>query len=174
MWCAAVGRAAFGSDGRGGWVDSSALVASYTMRILAHPGDREAELSMAVKLRIYLDTSVISACVDPRDPVRQELTREFWRRRPVYEAYICPLVLEEIAATRDMARREEMHRLAEPLIVLPWQPEMEGLAERYLWSGAFTPALRQDARHVAACTVTGIPVLLIRFTINSCALLGAC
>lgn len=102
------------------------------------------------------------------------MTREFWRRRPTYEAYICPLVLEEIAATRDMARREEMRRLAEPLIVLPWQPEMEGLAERYLWSGAFTPALRQDARHVAACTVTGIPVLLIRFTINSCALLGAC
>ena len=76
---------------------------------------------MPVKLRIYLDTSVISAYVDTRDRSRQELTRQFWRELPTYDAHICPIVLDEIESTPDPVRREEMLKLAEPFTVLPWE-----------------------------------------------------
>jgi len=115
---------------------------------------------VAVKLELYLDTSVISAYVDDRDPVRQETTRRFWLELPHYAAHICPIVLDEIANTPDTARRDEMLALARSLIVLPWQEEMERLAEAYVAQGAFTPLLIQDARHVAAAVVGGIPILL--------------
>ena len=115
---------------------------------------------MHVKLRIYLDTSVISACVDPRDPIRQEVTREFWARLSSYEAHVSPLVLQEIEDTADVSRRDEMGALVRPLVVLPWTDEMERLSERYIEAGAFSPAMRQDAQHVAACTVAGLSVLL--------------
>ena len=115
---------------------------------------------MPARLRVYLDTSVISAYVDSRDRARQELTREFWTQLAAYETFVCPVVIEEIQQTADPSRREEMVKLTEPLTLLTWDPEMEGLATSYLQAGVFTPALIQDARHVAACVVAGIPVLL--------------
>ena len=115
---------------------------------------------MAAKLELYLDTSVISALIDERDAVRQEMTRRFWLELPQYAAHICPIVLDEIAKTPDAARREEMLARARPLIVVPWQEEMERLAEAYVAQGAFMPVLVQDARHVAAAVVSGIPILL--------------
>ncbi len=115
---------------------------------------------MRTKLRIYLDTSVISACIDARDRSRQGLTREFWVELPTYEAHICPIVIDEINSTPDTARRAEMLNLADALTVLPWEDEMERLAHRYVGAGVFGPAMIQDARHVAACVVSGIPVLL--------------
>jgi hypothetical protein len=115
---------------------------------------------VAAKLHLYLDTSVISAYVDDRDPVRQEMTHRFWFALPQYEGHICPLVTDEIEKTPDVSRRGEMLALVAPLIVLPWQEEMERLTEAYIAQGAFTPALIQDARHVAAAVVSGIPILL--------------
>ncbi len=115
---------------------------------------------MPAKLRIYLDTSVISAYVDPRDRGRQELTRQFWEQLPGYAPHICPIVVEEISNTPDMARRKEMLELVAPFAVLPWEEEMERLARGYIEAGAFGRAMIQDARHVAACAVAGIPVLL--------------
>ena len=108
---------------------------------------------MAAKLELYLDTSVISAYIDERDAVRQEMTRRFWLELPYYAGHICPIVLDEISKTLDAARREQMLALARSLIVLPWQEEMERLAEAYVAQGAFTPVLMQDARHVAAAVV---------------------
>jgi predicted nucleic acid-binding protein len=118
------------------------------------------ESIVAAKLELYLDTSVISAYIDERDAVRQEMTRRFWLELPYYAGHICPIVLDEISKTLDAARREQMLALARSLIVLPWQEEMERLAEAYVAQGAFTPVLMQDARHVAAAVVSGIPVLL--------------
>ena len=115
---------------------------------------------MPEKLRVYLDTSVVSACVDTRDPVRQELTRQLWAQMPAYHAHICPVVIREIHGTSDAARRDGMLRLIRALTVLEWEAEMEELARYYIAGGAFGAAMIEDARHVAACVVAGIPVLL--------------
>jgi predicted nucleic acid-binding protein len=115
---------------------------------------------MPTKLSLYLDTSVVSAYVDERDPGRQELTRQFWERLTDYDGAVSPIVLDEIQSTAEVARREQMLGLVHPLRVVPWEPEMDRLARHYVARAAFTPALLQDARHVAACTVAGIPVLV--------------
>ncbi len=115
---------------------------------------------MPTKLRIYLDTSVISAHVDTRDRSRQELTRRFWLELPAYEAHTCPITIEEITNTPDPTRRDEMLRLTERLTMLLWEDEMEHLADRYVQAKVFGPAMIQDARHVGACVVAGIPIFL--------------
>ena len=111
-------------------------------------------------LRIYLDTSVVSACVDTRDPVRQELTLAFWELLSSYEPCISPFVLKEIEATPDEAPRREMLVLTAKLRVLPTGEETERLVAAYLLEGAFASTLLADARHVAAAVVADIPVLV--------------
>ena len=107
-------------------------------------------------LRIYLDTSVVSACVDTRDPVRQELTLAFWELLSSYEPCISPFVLKEIEATPDEAPRREMLVLTAKLRVLPTGEETERLVAAYMAEGAFASTLLADARHVAAAVVADI------------------
>ena len=78
----------------------------------------------------------------------------------MYEATISELVLRELEATTDAERRRQMLVLADPLTVLEWQPEMDDLAAAYITAGAFSPALRVDAQHVAAAVVAGAPILV--------------
>jgi len=115
---------------------------------------------LIMSVGIYLDTSVISACVDVRDPARRELTADFWSVLPRYESHISPLVVTEINATSDPVLRNRMLALAAPFRVLEWNEEMERLARCYVTAGAFGPALLSDARHVAAASVAGVPILL--------------
>ena len=51
---------------------------------------------MTARVRLYLDTSVISACFDARDRSRQELARQFWASLWPYEPTISGLVLTEL------------------------------------------------------------------------------
>jgi len=46
-----------------------------------------------VRLRLYLDTSVISAYVDERLPERQRATLAFWERLGGYDVAISELIL---------------------------------------------------------------------------------
>jgi predicted nucleic acid-binding protein len=115
---------------------------------------------MPVRLRVYLDTSVVSAHFDARDPTRQESTRRFWKQLSDYEPAISEFVLQELRATTDEQLRRAMLDLVKPVMVLAWQAEMEGLVAAYLSGGAFSPALVADARHVAAAVVSGVPILV--------------
>ena len=115
---------------------------------------------MVTRLRIYLDTSVISAYSDSRDPGRQELTRRFWQQLGSYESTISQLVLSELSATADPQRQSELLALVRPFAVVQWTDEMDSLVEAYMATGAFSPPLRADAQHVAAAVVSGIPILL--------------
>jgi hypothetical protein len=115
---------------------------------------------MAAKLRIYIDTSVVSAYFDARELIRQEQTQEFWQHVPSYDPAISRIVLEEIQDTPNATRRSEMLQLVQPLTVLAWTSEMDALTDAYLAAGVFGPARFDDAQHVAAAVVSRIPVLL--------------
>ena len=58
-----------------------------------------------MKLRVYLDTSVISAYFDDRAPDRMAETRAFWSKLPQFEVSTSALVREEIERTPDARRR---------------------------------------------------------------------
>ncbi len=114
---------------------------------------------MPARPAVYLDTSVISAFVDAREAWRQELTREFWNRLIAYEPTISELVLSEIRATSNVVRRDEMLRLVQRLRALPAGDDVDALVEAYISGGAFSPALRVDAEHVATAVISGVRIL---------------
>ena len=115
---------------------------------------------MAARLRVYLDTSVISAYFDARDPGRSDLTRRCWQQLSKWNATISELVLEELRATADADLRAKMLSLVEPLPVLPWEARMDDLVAAYTAAGAFSATLRADARHVAAAVVAEVPIVV--------------
>jgi predicted nucleic acid-binding protein len=107
-----------------------------------------------MKLRLYLDTSVISACVDDRMPERRRATVEFWNRLPEFDVSISELTVTEVRATRGVAPQRRMDELIEPFEVLPVGDEARALAREYVRRGVFSPSTLDDALHVAVAVVT--------------------
>ena len=110
--------------------------------------------------RVYLDTSVVSAYFDSRDPTRQELTQRSWAELSRFQPVISDLVRQEIQATTNDNRRREMLVLIEPLHSLPVGPDTATLVDAYMTAGAFTRAMQADATHVATAVTAGVPILL--------------
>jgi predicted nucleic acid-binding protein len=113
-----------------------------------------------MRLRIYLDTSVVSARVDDRLPERRRATVDFWSRLAEYEVAISELTLAEIRATADTALRQEMEELVRPFEVLPVEDESRLLAQEYVRRGVFSPATIEDALHVAVAVATRRDILV--------------
>ena len=100
--------------------------------------------------RLYLDTTVPSACIDARAPERQRVTQQFWQDRlPSYEPVISALVIAEIRDTPDADRRRRLEALVESFPSLPVTLEAEGLADEYVVRGSLREKSRDDALHVA-------------------------
>lgn len=102
-----------------------------------------------MRLRLYLDTSVISAYVDERLPERQRATLEFWERLGGYDVAISELTLTEARATADAALRQRMVNLVDDCLVLPVGEEARRLVREYVGRGVFSAATALDALHVA-------------------------
>ncbi|MGD1085367.1 MAG: hypothetical protein ABSA47_11555 [Verrucomicrobiota bacterium] len=113
-----------------------------------------------MKLKIYIDTSVFSACFDERALDRKSLTEEFWGNRNLYDCSTSALGVEELDQTPDLELRAKMHSLLGDMKVIPLTKEMENLAAKYILMGVFTPTMYNDAVHVAAATLSGQEVLL--------------
>ena len=113
-----------------------------------------------MKLRIYLDTSIFSAYFDDRAPDRRVQTKEFWARIAAFEASTSELTREELEKTPDAARRTKLLKLLESLTLHPVTEEMKRLTQNYVKAGVFTPAMLNDAVHVAAAVLTRQDILL--------------
>jgi hypothetical protein len=116
---------------------------------------------MAMKTRIYLDTTVPSVFLDDRTPDRQELTRDFWNHRMNdFEPVISDVVIKEIRDTPDVAKLEAMEKLVINFPVLALDPEARQLRRQYLRQGVFSEKYRADANHVAIAAVNRIGYIL--------------
>ncbi len=113
-----------------------------------------------MRMRIYLDTSVVSARVDDRLPERRRATVDFWSRLAEYEVAISELTLAEIRATADTVLRREMEELVRPFEVLPVEDESRRLAQEYVRRGVFSPATIEDALHVAVAVASRRDILV--------------
>ncbi len=116
-----------------------------------------------MRLKLYLDTSVLGAVCDPGPEDRLVATR----RLPEglvdgrWEGYISTLVLEELERAPDSVRETiamELRRSA--LAVLEESPQSVALAEAYASSGAIPANYEDDARHIAIATVNDIRVIV--------------
>ena len=72
-----------------------------------------------MSIRIYLDTSVVSARVDDRLPERRRATVDFRELLADYEVAISELTLTEIRAATEPKLRQEMEALVRGFEVLP-------------------------------------------------------
>lgn len=112
-----------------------------------------------MRLRLYLDTSVISANVDERLPERRRATLEFWERLADYDVAISELTLTEIRAARPVLREGMLIQIA-GFRVLPVSEGARNLAGEYVQRGVFSAAMAMDALHVALAVTTGQDILV--------------
>jgi predicted nucleic acid-binding protein len=86
------------------------------------------------KMKIYLDTSIISAYFDYRKPLRQLITQKWFQFEIVdFDPYISTLVLQEIDQNTDLELKDKMLKLINDysLSILEINKEAIKLSEIY-------------------------------------------
>ena len=104
------------------------------------------------KMKVYPDTSVISALFDERTPERQNLTKVAWGILDNYDVYISELVVNELSAAPSRLT-EEFQRIIVGFSVLKVTEEAESLAKEYIKQGIFPDKYFDDALHIAIASV---------------------
>jgi len=115
---------------------------------------------MTDRQRIYLDTSVISALLDHRNPERMELTKEFMASSDIYDIYISEITTAELERTPDEHLRAAMKSAIHDFQVLPGTDDGALLAEEYIRNGAIPESHPEDAYHIAIAVLANIGFLL--------------
>ncbi len=116
-----------------------------------------------MKLRFYLDTSVIGALCDPGPEERVAATRRLFDglRRDLWDGFVSVLVLEEVSRAPVSVRQTIESELTKtPLLVLEESDASLALARAYIDSGAIPQQYEDDARHVAVATVNDVQVIV--------------
>ncbi len=116
-----------------------------------------------MRLKLYLDTSVLGAVCDPGPEERLAATHRVLEglAKGLWKGYISTLVLEEVERA-PKAVREKIIREAQKssLIVLQETPESLTLARAYVAAGAIPADYEDDARHIAVATVHDIRAIV--------------
>ena len=110
------------------------------------------------KLKIYLDTSVISHLQADDVPGKMVKTLEFWEyiERGEYSVFISDLVVAEIEECPEPKKFFLTEKMDEaPLEIIEINDEIAALAEKYISQGVFSSKYLDDATHVAAASVLG-------------------
>ena len=113
-----------------------------------------------MKLKVYLDTSVISSIFDDRNPERKRLTEDFFSYRSHFDIYISEITIAEIEKTRSAELREKMKNFVKPFKILKINNEMETLAVEFIKAGAVPKNSIEDAYHIAIAVIYGMDYLL--------------
>ncbi len=115
------------------------------------------------KLKVYLDTSVISH-LDQRDvPEKMKDTRLLWElfRRKRYEVYISDIVLSEI----EKCKEEKLELLLEYMEQIDYQlirtnEDTVALAEKFIDFGILRKKSFDDCQHIAAAILGGCDIII--------------
>jgi predicted nucleic acid-binding protein len=113
-----------------------------------------------MKMRVYLDTSVISSLFDERNPERKSLTEAFMRKMGDFEVYISEITIAEVERTPELELRNKMRRAISELLVVPVTDEVERLASEYIRYGAVPEDYPEDAYHIAVAVINDMDFLL--------------
>jgi predicted nucleic acid-binding protein len=117
-----------------------------------------------MKPRVYIETMVPSYLTawPSRDLVRaahQQITREWWARRDVYDLFISELVVRECEAGDPVAAAARLEALAD-LPVLEHNEAVEALARALLGRVPLPERATADALHIATSAAHGMDYLL--------------
>lgn len=113
------------------------------------------------KLRLYLETSVISNYFDKRDPHIHEETHKFWKKLKDFEVFVSPIVVQEVRETPDAVLRQKLERLAREFSILKVDNrQVARLVRAYIKARIVPEKYRTDAIHLAIATVGEIDILV--------------
>jgi len=119
------------------------------------------------KLKVYLDTSVVSFVYADDAPEKQSITVEFFEKYlSVYDVHISEIVLAEIQNTSNLKLRQKLKGIVSDyhLKILDIDPESRKniftLARSYLKARVIPEKKFDDAVHVALCTHYEFDILL--------------
>ncbi len=112
------------------------------------------------KLKIYLDTSVISAVLDGKNPERQSLTKDFFKLKDDFTIFISEVTQLEINQTPIIELRREMNGLIMGMEILELTKDDEELAAKYVEKGAIPTKYAEDALHIAIAVNNNMDYLL--------------
>lgn len=115
---------------------------------------------MQNKMKIYLDTSVISALFDERNPERKILTELFFNNIEDYEIYISNITVIEIENTPDLQLRNKMEEIITNYKILIVNDDVEWLGNEYIKHGAIPESQPDDAYHIAVAVINEMEFLL--------------
>lgn len=116
-----------------------------------------------MRLKLYLDTSVLGALTDPGPEDRVVATDRLLRGLAAgrWEGYVSTLVLEEVERAPKAAREQIGRELRKGyLLVLAESAESQRLAALYISAGAIPANYEDDARHIAVAAFSDIRVIV--------------
>lgn len=111
-------------------------------------------LAMPKKLKLYLDTSVISFYYAEDAPEKMPVTREFFGEilaKDKYEVCLSSLVIEELEKTSDLDHRARLLTFANQLDaeVFSLTEEINQIADQFVKEGYIPVKYKEDAVHLA-------------------------
>ncbi|MDR1283491.1 MAG: type II toxin-antitoxin system VapC family toxin [Opitutaceae bacterium] len=118
-----------------------------------------------MKPKVYIETTVVSYLMakPSRDAIavaRQVITREWWStERDHYELVISRLVIDEAGKGDRGAAQYRLDALRD-IPLLDFSQKAQHLAMRFVTPGAIPEKAKDDAMHLALCTVHRIPYIL--------------
>jgi predicted nucleic acid-binding protein len=115
---------------------------------------------MKKRIKVYLDTSVISALFDEKNPERKSLTTIFFNGIDEFKPYISDIAVAEIEQTPDIELRTKMEDTIAQFPVLSSTEDVEWLGKKYIQFGAVPERYAEDAYHIAIAVINEIDFLL--------------
>jgi predicted nucleic acid-binding protein len=115
---------------------------------------------MKYKLKVYLDTSVISAFFDNKNPERKSLTESFFQEINNYDVFISDITIAEIEKTPDISLKEKMNTKIADFSTIELTDEIESLANDIVQKGAIKDSYLEDAYHIAIAILNNMDFLL--------------
>jgi predicted nucleic acid-binding protein len=116
-----------------------------------------------MRLKFYLDTSVLGALADPGPEDRLIATRRVLDglSRGLWDGYVSTVVLEEVERAPRSVREKIGRELRKGyMMVLEESDESVSLSRVYISGGAIPSEYENDARHIAIATVNDIRVIV--------------
>lgn len=107
------------------------------------------------KLKIYLETSIVSAYFDfwGKSPEQKRITRKFWNKAGKdYKFYTSDITIAELMASEEKMR-SMFFGLIRNVERLKTNKKTKDLAEKYIRSGIVPNSKLADANHLAVATI---------------------
>jgi len=117
-------------------------------------------VAISWSMKIYLDTSVISALFDDRNPERKKLTEEFFQEFRGQEICISRITVAEVEKTPDARLRTQMKETLSGFRTLPPMNDVEALAKEYIKMGAIPKEYEEDAYHISVAVLNDMDFIL--------------